>query len=54
MVAAIRGMDMTIMTSFDAEEFLRMVEENRVTVVQMVPTMFVRLLALPAVGARPL
>jgi len=45
--AAIRGMDMTIMTRFDAEEFLRIVAEQRVTVVQMVPTMFVRLLALP-------
>jgi long-chain acyl-CoA synthetase len=45
--SAIRGMDMTIMTSFDAEEFLRIVAERRVTVVQMVPTMFVRLLALP-------
>jgi long-chain acyl-CoA synthetase len=45
--AAIRGMDMTIMAAFDAEEFLRIVEEQRVTVVQMVPTMFVRLLALP-------
>jgi long-chain acyl-CoA synthetase len=46
LAAAIRGMDMTIMTSFDAEEFLRIVAEHRVTVVQMVPTMFVRLLAL--------
>jgi long-chain acyl-CoA synthetase len=45
--AAIRGMDMTIMTGFDAEEFLRIVAEHRVTVVQMVPTMFVRMLALP-------
>ncbi|MDQ6811030.1 MAG: AMP-binding protein [Actinomycetota bacterium] len=45
--AAIRAMDMTIMPSFDAEEFLRIVCEHRVTVVQMVPTMFVRLLALP-------
>lgn len=44
--AAIRGMDMTIMTGFDAEEFLRIVADQRVTVVQMVPTMFVRLLAL--------
>jgi long-chain acyl-CoA synthetase len=35
------------MTSFDAEEFLRIVDEHRVTVVQMVPTMFVRMLALP-------
>ncbi|MGH2863855.1 MAG: AMP-binding protein [Solirubrobacteraceae bacterium] len=47
LAAAIRGMDMTIMTSFDAEEFLRIVAEQRVTVAQMVPTMFVRLLALP-------
>jgi long-chain acyl-CoA synthetase len=47
LAAAIRGVDMTIMTSFDAEEFLRIVAEHRVTVVQMVPTMFVRLLALP-------
>ncbi len=45
---AIRGLDMTIMTGFDAEEFLRIVAERRVTVVQMVPTMFVRLLALTA------
>jgi long-chain acyl-CoA synthetase len=45
--AAIRGMDMTIMPSFDAEDFLRIVAEHGVTVVQMVPTMFVRLLALP-------
>jgi long-chain acyl-CoA synthetase len=47
LASAIRAMDMTIMTSFDAEEFLRIVAEHRVTVVQMVPTMFVRLLALP-------
>jgi long-chain acyl-CoA synthetase len=47
LASAIRGMDMTIMTGFDAEEFLRIVAEHRVTVVQMVPTMFVRLLALP-------
>jgi len=40
-------MDMTIMDGFDAEEFLCIVERHRVTVVQMVPTMFVRLLALP-------
>jgi long-chain acyl-CoA synthetase len=47
LAAAIRGMDMTIMPSFDAEGFLRIVAGHRVTVVQMVPTMFVRLLALP-------
>src|SRR5205823_14628384 len=43
----VRGMDMTLMTGFDAERFLQIVAEQRVTVVQMVPTMFVRLLALP-------
>ncbi len=47
LAAVMRGLDMTIMTAFDAEEFLRVVAERRVTVVQMVPTMFVRLLALP-------
>jgi len=45
--SAVRGMDMTIMPRFDAEEFLRLVERYRPTVVQMVPTMFVRMLALP-------
>jgi long-chain acyl-CoA synthetase len=47
LASAVRGMDMTIMERFDAEEFLRIVEQQRITVVQMVPTMFVRLLALP-------
>src|SRR5271165_261122 len=47
LVSAMRGMDMTIMRSFDAEEFLRIVSERRVTVAQMVPTMFVRMLGLP-------
>jgi long-chain acyl-CoA synthetase len=45
--AVIRGMHMTLMRAFDPEEFLRIVAEDRITVVQMVPTMFVRLLALP-------
>jgi long-chain acyl-CoA synthetase len=45
--AVIHGMHMALMTRFDPEELLRVVEEERVTVVQMVPTMFVRLLALP-------
>jgi long-chain acyl-CoA synthetase len=45
--AVVHGMHMTLMTSFDPEEFLRIVERDRITVVQMVPTMFVRLLALP-------
>jgi len=47
LASAVRGMDMTIMPRFDAEEFLRLVERDRTTVVQMVPTMFVRMLALP-------
>ncbi|HYB23243.1 MAG TPA: AMP-binding protein [Solirubrobacteraceae bacterium] len=45
--AVTHGMHMTLMRSFDPEEFLRIVAEDRTTVVQMVPTMFVRLLALP-------
>ena len=47
LACALLGMDVTIMERFDAEEFLRIVHEQRVTVVQMVPTMFVRMLALP-------
>jgi long-chain acyl-CoA synthetase len=46
--AAALGLDMTIMTSFDAEEMLALIEKHRVQQVQMVPTMFVRLLKLPA------
>jgi long-chain acyl-CoA synthetase len=38
---------MTLMPRFDPEDFLRIVEQRRVTTVQMVPTMFVRLLQLP-------
>ena len=37
-----------VMDRFDAEEFLALIERYRVTVVQVVPTMFVRLLKLPA------
>ncbi len=36
-----------IMEHFDAEEMLRAIERHRVTHVQVVPTMFVRLLKLP-------
>ena len=36
-----------IMESFDAEEFLRLVEKHKVTQSQLVPTMFVRMLKLP-------
>jgi long-chain acyl-CoA synthetase len=42
------GMDQTLMPRFDPEAFLALVERHRVTTVQMVPTMFVRLLKLPA------
>jgi long-chain acyl-CoA synthetase len=45
--AAALGMDLRIMPRFDAEEFLRLVEQDRIQTVQMVPTMFHRLLALP-------
>ena len=36
-----------IMEAFDAEEFLALVERHRVTLSQLVPTMFVRMLKLP-------
>src|SRR5262249_57857896 len=36
-----------IMEAFDAEEFLQLVERHRVTLAQLVPTMFVRMLKLP-------
>jgi len=42
-----------IMEHFDAEEFLRLIEEHRITHTQVVPTMFVRLLKLsPEVRGR--
>ena len=41
------GMDIAILTRFDAEEFLAAIERHRVQQVQMVPTMFTRLLRLP-------
>jgi long-chain acyl-CoA synthetase len=41
------GMDITLLTRFDAEDFLAAVERYRVQQVQMVPTMFTRLLRLP-------
>ena len=45
--AAIRTVDQTLTPRFDAEELLRLIAQRRATTVQMVPTMFVRLLALP-------
>lgn len=51
-VIAMRGMNvaerLVIMQNFDAEELLRLIEQHRATTVVMVPTMFVRLLRLPA------
>jgi long-chain acyl-CoA synthetase len=41
------GIDLTIMARFAAEEFLKLIEEQRITHAQVVPTMFVRLLELP-------
>lgn len=41
------GATVVIMEKFDAEEVLRLIEKHRVTFMQMVPTMFIRLLALP-------
>jgi long-chain acyl-CoA synthetase len=38
---------MVIMPRFDAEEFLRIIQDEKITHIQMVPTMFVRLLKLP-------
>ena len=35
------------MEHFDAEEFLRLIEQYKITHTQFVPTMFVRMLKLP-------
>jgi long-chain acyl-CoA synthetase len=45
--AALLGSDVIIMEQWDPEEFLRIVESERVTSTFMVPTHFVRLLQLP-------
>ncbi len=42
------GGTVVLMENFDPEEFLALIERHRVTHVQVVPTMFVRLLKLPA------
>lgn len=46
-LALAAGLDVTLMPRFDAEEFLRLIERHRIEQVQVVPTMFVRLLRLP-------
>ncbi len=38
---------MVILEKFDAERILEVIEQYKVTITQMVPTMFVRLLQLP-------
>ncbi len=48
MSAQALGGSVVVMEHFDAEEFLRLIERYRVTHTQVVPTMFVRLLKLPA------
>jgi long-chain acyl-CoA synthetase len=47
MMAITLGGTSVIMESFDAEEFLRLVEQHKITQSQLVPTMFVRMLKLP-------
>jgi long-chain acyl-CoA synthetase len=47
MTAAALGATVVLMKSFDAEAYLRFVEQYRATQSQLVPTMFVRLLKLP-------
>src|SRR5436305_5569888 len=47
MMAITLGGTSIIIESFDAEEFLKLVEKHKVTQSQLVPTMFVRMLKLP-------
>jgi fatty-acyl-CoA synthase/long-chain acyl-CoA synthetase len=47
MMAITLGGTSIIMESFDAEEFLKLVEKHKITQSQLVPTMFVRMLKLP-------
>jgi len=47
MMAITLGGTSVIMESFDAEEFLKLVEKQKITQSQLVPTMFVRMLKLP-------
>ena len=47
MMAITLGGTSVIMETFDAEEFLRLVEKHKITQSQLVPTMFVRMLKLP-------
>ena len=47
MAATMAGATVVIMEHFDPVEFLRLIDEHGVTMTQVVPTMFVRLLKLP-------
>jgi fatty-acyl-CoA synthase/long-chain acyl-CoA synthetase len=47
MMVTILGGTSIVMESFDAEQFLKLVEQHKVTQSQLVPTMFVRMLKLP-------
>ncbi len=47
MMAAALGATAIIMDKFDAETFLHLIQQHRVSHTQLVPTMFVRLLKLP-------
>ena len=47
MMAITLGGTSVIMESFDAEQFLKLVEQHKITQSQLVPTMFVRMLKLP-------
>ncbi|HEY7489071.1 MAG TPA: AMP-binding protein [Streptosporangiaceae bacterium] len=47
-ILAVRlGIDLTLLPRFDPEQFLATIERNRIEHIQMVPTMFTRLLRLP-------
>lgn len=52
--ALLRGQTVVIMERFDAEECLRLIEQERVTWTHMVPINFVRILRAGAAGARDL
>jgi len=47
MMSAALGGTSVVMESFDAEEYLKLVEKHGATQTQLVPTMFVRMLKLP-------
>lgn len=47
MAVQILGGSVVVMERFDAEQYLKLIEQHRVTQTQVVPTMFVRMLKLP-------